>query len=408
MSIEQKIAQILAESRAAAAGDLTESYAALSASADKATEKADSYGDHNSDEEVASPSKAAKLHKQAAEAHKKAQTAAKAAGDHKSADQHEEFIMNHQNGHDHYSGGLKEEVVAEEAKEGHLTTDGVTSVEGDNESNKKNNVDKQEIGGAGSKVSNVVNKGASAPEASHIAGIKEDVAALVDGEELTEEFKQKAAVIFEAAVMNRVKQEVAKLDEAYEVALAEQVEVIKEGLVEKVDGYLDYVVEQWIEQNEIALESGMKSEILEGFVSGLKGLFEEHYIDIPEEKLDVLGSLEEQVEGLTAKLDEQFEANVALKADLAKYQVAQVASSISEGLTDTDKEKFHALVEELEFDGIESFVKKAQTIRESYFTNKATTSVVNSIVTDTPVVITEEVQVAPQMKQYLSVLNNLK
>ena len=302
-----------------------------------------------------------------------------------------------------------EEVVAEEAKEGHLTTDGVTSVAGDNESNKKNNVDDEDAAaGATTKASNVVNSKASAPEASHIAGIKEDVAALVDGEELTEEFKQKAATIFEAAVMNRVKQEVAKLDEAYEVALAEQVEGIKEGLVEKVDGYLDYVVEQWMEQNEIALESGMKSDILEGFVSGLKGLFEEHYIDIPEEKFDVLGNLEEEVEQLTTKLDEQFEANVSLKASLAKYQIDQVITSLSEGLAETDKEKFHALVEELDFDGVETFEKKAQTIRESYFTNKATTTVVNSIVTDSPVVLTEEVKYAPSMKSYMSVLDNLK
>ena len=304
---------------------------------------------------------------------------------------------------------VAEEVVAEEAKEGHLTTDGVTSVAGDNEANKKNNVDNEdEAANATKEDSNVVNKDASAPEASHIAGIKEDVAALVDGEELTEEFKQKAATIFEAAVMNRVKQEVAKLDEAYEAKLSEQVEGIKEGLVEKVDGYLDYVVEQWMEQNEIALERGMKSEILEGFVSGLKGLFEEHYIDIPEEKFDVLGTLEEQVSDLTTKLDEQFAANVSLKADLAKYQVEQAIAALSEGLAETDKEKFHALVEELEFDGIESFEKKAQTIRESYFTNKATTTVVNSIVTDSPVVITEERSVAPSMKSYLSVLDNLK
>ncbi len=292
---------------------------------------------------------------------------------------------------------VEEEVVAEEAKEGALKTDGVTSVEGEEENNKRNNVDKQD----GKTV-----KAAVAEETT--LDIKEDVAALVDGEELTEEFKQKAATIFEAAVMNRVKQEVAKLDESYEAKLNEQVEQIKEGLVEKVDGYLDYVVEQWIEQNEIALERGMKSEILEGFVSGLKGLFEQHYIDIPDEKFDVLGSMESQVADLQAKLDEQFEANVGLKADLAKYQVAQIVSSISEGLVDTDKEKFHALVEELEFDGIESFEKKAQTIRESYFTNKATTTVVNSVVTDEPVIITEETTVAPQMKQYLSILDNLK
>ena len=239
--------------------------------------------------------------------------------------------------------------------------------------------------------------------------MSEDVAALVNGEELSEEFKQKAATIFEAAVMNRVKQEVAKLDEAYDVKLNEQVEQIKEGLVEKVDGYLDYVVEQWIEHNEIALESGMKSEILEGFVGGLKSLFEQHYIDIPEEKYDVLGDLEEQNANLQSKLDEQFQSNIDLKDQLAHYQVAQVVAELSEGLVDTDKEKFHALVEELDFDGVESFEKKVKTIRESYFTNKTQpTSSVGSVVTDEPVVLAEEKVIPAHMKGYLSVLDNLK
>jgi hypothetical protein len=266
--------------------------------------------------------------------------------------------------------------------------------DGDEETpeNAKNNVDDQSL-----------------EEPKPALDIKEDVAALVDGEELSEEFKQKAATIFEAAVMNRVKQEVANLDEAYEVKLQEQVEQIKEGLVEKVDGYLDYVVEQWIEQNEIALESGMKSEILEGFVSGLKGLFEEHYIDIPEEKFDVLGALEEEAQQLRTMLDEQVAANVQLNSELSGYQAGQIVDSLSEGLVDTDKEKFQALVEELDFDGIESFAKKAQTIRESYFTNKATTNtVVESVVTDTPVALMEEKVVPAHMRGYLSVLDNLK
>lgn len=297
---------------------------------------------------------------------------------------------------------VSEEVVAEE-------TDVNDPCDGseENEENKKNNVDTQEVGGK-EKASNVVNKDASAPEACML-NVKEDVAALVEGEELTEEFKEKAATIFEAAVMTRVKQEVAKLDEAYEVKLAEEVEAIKEGLVEKVDGYLDYVVEQWIEQNEIALESGMKSEILENFVGGLKGLFEEHYIDIPEEKFDVLSTLDEQVQDLQTKLDEQFEANVALNKELAGYQKEQVIANLSEGLVETDKEKFKALAEELEFDGVDTFEKKAQTIRESYFTNKAaTTTVVESVVTDAPVTLSEEKYVAPQMRGYLSALDNLK
>lgn len=281
----------------------------------------------------------------------------------------------------------------------------------ENPENKKNNVDKQEIGGK-DKTANVVTKDASAPEASHITGIKEDVAALVSGEDLSEEFKEKAATIFEAAVLNRVKQEVAKLDEAYEIQLAEEVDQIKEGLVEKVDGYLDYVVEQWMEQNEIALERGMKSEILENFVSGLKNLFTESWIDIPEEKFDVLSSLEEQAQELATKLDEQVAANVELNKELSGYQAAAIVNELSEGLVETDKEKFFALVEELEFDGVESFAKKAQTIRESYFTNKATTTVVESVVSDEPVTLSESTTsykaVAPQMKSYLSVLDSLK
>ena len=297
------------------------------------------------------------------------------------------------------------EVVVAEATDINDPSDGGE----ENPDAKKNNADKQEIGGK-NKTANAVTKDASAPEASDKLDMKEDVEALVAGEELSEEFKQKAATIFEAAVTNRVKQEVAKLDEAYEVKLNEQVEQIKEGLVEKVDGYLDYVVEQWMTQNEIALERGMKSEILENFVSGLKTLFEESYIDIPEEKFDVLGNLEEEVEGLKSKLDEQVASNVELNKQLSQYQINQIANELSEGLAQTDKEKFFALVEELEFDGVDSFQKKAQTIRESYFTNKATTkSVVESVVTDTPVTLTEDNKyVDPSIKGYLSVLDNLK
>lgn len=237
--------------------------------------------------------------------------------------------------------------------------------------------------------------------------INEDVAALIDGEDLTEEFKQKAATIFEAAVVTRVQAEVAKLEEGYEAKLQEATEQIKEGLSEKVDGYLDYVVEQWMEQNEIALERGMKSEILENFVSGLKGLFEEHYIDVPEEKFDVMEALETQIEDLTQKLDEQVEINVELNQEVAKHEVKEIIANLSEGLVDTDKEKFQALVEELEFDGVETFEKKAQTIRESYFTNKAKVAPTTegSVVTDEPVALTEETVIAdPVMRNYVSAI----
>jgi hypothetical protein len=236
--------------------------------------------------------------------------------------------------------------------------------------------------------------------------VSADVAALINGEELTEEFKTKAATIFEAAVVTRVKQEVAKLDEEYAAKLDEAVQKNVEGLVEQVDGYLNYVVEQWIAQNELALEHGMKSEILEGFVAGLKGLFEENYIDIPEEKFDVLGSMESKIEELETKLNEQVAANVELSKTLAEQKRIEIVETACEGLTDTEVEKFKGLAEELAYEDVETFTTKVKTIRESYFTTKAQADV-TSVVTDAPVEsLVEEKKVDPTMAKYLQALNN--
>jgi hypothetical protein len=174
----------------------------------------------------------------------------------------------------------------------------------DNEANKKNNVtDEHEAEDATAKKSNPANSSAVAGDqapvhkgSTSIKGVKEDVDALLNGEELSEEFRTKAETIFEAAVLSRVAAEVARIEEEFESKLAEQVAKNTEGLVEQVDGYLGYIAEQWMTQNELALERGMKSDILEGFVSGLKDLFEEHYIDLPEEKFDVLGEMESKLE----------------------------------------------------------------------------------------------------------------
>lgn len=237
-----------------------------------------------------------------------------------------------------------------------------------------------------------------------IIDVKEDVDALVNGEELSEEFKTKAATIFEAAIVTRVKAEVAKLEEEFEAKLEEAVAESKEGLVEKVDGYLNYVVEQWIAQNEIALEHGMKSEILEGFVGGLKGLFEEHYIDIPEEKFDVLGALEDDNAELKAKLDEQVAANVALNKTINEGKRDEIVKTAAADMTETEKEKFYGLAEELSFEDSETFEKKVKTIRENYFNGKSSTNV-ESVVTDSPVEeLKEEVKVDPQMAKYLNAL----
>lgn len=235
--------------------------------------------------------------------------------------------------------------------------------------------------------------------------VQEDVDALVNGEELSEEFKAKATTIFEAAIVTRVKAEVAKLEEEFEAKLEEAAAKNQEGLVEKVDGYLNYIVEQWIKQNEIALEHGIKTEMMESFVSGLKGLFEEHNIDIPEEKFDLVGSLENEVSELQAKLDEQLAANIELTQSINEAVRESVIAEASEGLAETDKEKFESLAEELSFEDVETFTSKVQTIRENYFTNVTSTNI-ESVVTDEPVVedLTEEVKLDPRMKAYVSAL----
>lgn len=238
--------------------------------------------------------------------------------------------------------------------------------------------------------------------------VQEDVDALVNGEELSEEFKAKATTIFEAAIVNRVKAEVAKLEEEFEAKLEEAAAKNQEGLVEKVDGYLGYVVEQWIKQNEIALEHGIKTEMMESFVGGLKGLFEEHNIDIPEEKFDLVGSLENEVSELQAKLDEQLAANIELTQSINEAIRESVIAEAAEGLAETDKEKFESLAEELSFEDAETFTSKVQTIRENYFTNVTSTNI-ESVVTDEPVVedLTEEVKLDPRMKAYVSALKQI-
>jgi hypothetical protein len=291
-----------------------------------------------------------------------------------------------------------EEITEEEVK---------PAAENPNPDNAKNNVeDEKEAEGGTSKKENAATKGAVAAEPSHLKGVKEDIDALMNGEELSEEFKAKATTIYEAAVMSRVKQEVARLEEEFESKLAEQVAKNTEGLVEQVDGYLGYVAEQWMAQNEIALESGIKSEILESFVSGMKSLFEEHYIDVPEEKYDLLGDMEDKVSELEAKLNEQVAANIDLSKTIAEAKRTEIVKSLSEGLTDTEAEKFLSLVEELSYEDAASFENKVKTIRENYFTNKQST-VVESVVTDSPVeILTEEkkTKVDPSMNAYLSAI----
>ena len=291
-----------------------------------------------------------------------------------------------------------------------VKTDGVTTIAGDEPNNAKNaKKDQKEAEGGTSDKPNAATDKATAPEASHIAGVKEDIDALMNGEELSEDFKAKATTIFEAAVMTRVKAETARLEESYESKLQEEVESIKEGLVEKVDGYLGYIVEQWVQENELALESGMKSEVMESFVEGMKSLFAEHYIEVPEERFDILGDMQEQLETLEAKLNEQLEKNVEMAKEINEAKrIASIEESTA-GLTDTDAEKFKALAEEISYESAEAFSTKLQTIRENYFGGKKVIAEVKSVVTDTPVeTLNETAPIDPSVKRYLSALDKLK
>ena len=198
--------------------------------------------------------------------------------------------------------------------------------------------------------------------------LTDDVKALVSSDaDLSEEFKDKAATIFEAAVKTRIKEQTKILEAQFDEKLASETETVKEAMVEKVDSYLNYVVEEWMKENELAVERGIRTEIAEDFITGLKGLFKEHYIDVPEEKYNVLDDLTSQVKELESKLNEQIEKNVVLAKDANELTRTGLVVSVSEDLADTEKEKFVSMAENVEFDSADKFAEKLETIKESYF-----------------------------------------
>jgi hypothetical protein len=197
--------------------------------------------------------------------------------------------------------------------------------------------------------------------------MNEHVEALFAGEELSEEFQDKAKTIFEAAVVAKMQSEIARLEEAYAAALEEEVASIQEELSNNVDDYLNYVVEQWVSDNEVAIEAGLRSELTEDFISGLRQLFAEHYIDIPEEKVSVIEELGSRVEELEGKLNEEIERNVELSKVLSESTKESVLHDMTEGLTATQAEKLKSLAEGVEFVDADTFATKVQTLRENYF-----------------------------------------
>ena len=211
---------------------------------------------------------------------------------------------------------------------------------------------------------------AEAPEYTEIT-IDDDVKALVEGEELSEEFKEKAKTILEAAIKGKVVQIKEVLDAEYEAKLLEEVTEIKSALNERVDSYLEYVADEWFTENQLAVEAGLKEELTESFMTGLKGLFEEHYVTIPEEKYDVLESMVEKLDEMETKLNEQIEKNVSLNSRLGESVANGILESVSEGLADTQKEKLASLSESVEFASEESYREKLETLKESYFPTKS-------------------------------------
>ena len=237
--------------------------------------------------------------------------------------------------------------------------------------------------------------------------VEADVAALLEGEELSEDFQKKATTIFEAAIKSKVATIKEELQEAYATALVEELDEIKKGLTERVDSYLEYVCDEWFQENALQIESGLKTEMTESFLEGMKGLFEEHYVTIPEDKYDVLNSMVDKLDEMESKLNEQIDRNVALNRRLAESNADGVFASVAEGLADTQKEKLATLAENVEFESEKDYREKLVTLKESYFPSKTSapksTSENLSEEVSTEEVISEDV--TPRMQAYLDLLS---
>jgi hypothetical protein len=232
--------------------------------------------------------------------------------------------------------------------------------------------------------------------------VSQDVEALIADEELSEEFKTKAATIFETAIKSKVRSELEKIQEENDKQMKELAETSMTSMVEKVDDYLNYVVEQWMTDNELAIERGLKGEIAEDFISGLKGLFEDHYIDVPDEKYDILEANLSKIEELEDKLNKQMEENVQLKKAKGELVKESMIADIADGMTDTETEKFQSLVDDVEFSDEESYKEKLQTIRESYFGSGKVEAQETEVLTEEGSETTEEV--SDQMAKYLTAI----
>ena len=234
--------------------------------------------------------------------------------------------------------------------------------------------------------------------------VTDDVNALVEGEDLSEEFTTKAKTVFEAAVKSKLRSEIERIEMEKTQDFAEETEKFKSELTEKVDSYLDYVVKEWMQENELAIDRGLKGEIAEDFITGLKALFEEHYIDVPDEKYDILEGQAQKIEELEGKLNETIEKMTTMNKEKSTLVREQVIAKVSTDLAETEKEKFEGLVEDVEFTDEETFTEKLNTLKESYFPKTVSTQTIEEEV-DTD---NKEVDVSGAMAAYMSAIQKSK
>ena len=237
--------------------------------------------------------------------------------------------------------------------------------------------------------------------------IEEDVNALLAGEELSEEFQEKARTIFEAAIKSKVAEIKETLQTSYEQALVEEIEVIKEGLTDRLDAYLEYVADEWIQENALAVEHGLKTEMTESFLSGMKSLFEDHYVTIPEDRYDVIESMVDKLDEMESKLNEQIERNVALNRRLAESVADVIFADVAEGLALSQKDKLASLAENVEFESEADYREKLVTLRESYFPSNAGTQRDHSENLSESADVAQQPQYSPIMESYMQTLSRV-
>ena len=268
---------------------------------------------------------------------------------------------------------VKKEMYNDKKKDVKEASEKDEEEEDEEEEKKESSHDKKDVKEAEEK-EDEKSKKESAEDKVKKLDMKEDVKALTDGEDLSEEFKAKAATIFEAAVKAKLVEEIENLESEYETKVNEQVASVKEEIVEKVDAYLNYVVSEWMKDNELAIEKGLRTEIAEDFIGGLKSLFESHYIDVPQEKYNVIDEQAAEIETLKNKLNESIEQNVELNAKIGDFAREDILQDVGSDLAETEKEKFKGLAESIEYKDASDFRKKVETVKESYFPRKKAAS----------------------------------